>query len=425
MKKILLLLFILTVVFGGFIIYNEFVKDKIPILEIEEDIINIDEIYVYGTHLNIHGEYNLDKNAEFILYNGEFISYDINILEDTNNNNILEFNFSNLLNAGLYLDDLPIGNYYMFIRVADAENIEETNEGYKYYALKNTSEHQNTTYYSMNNYDKKIIIDNEDIYPTMMMNVTKNDNSNVYDIVLDPGHGGMDGGASKNGYKETDFTMDMSIQIKKKLEDCGFKVKLTHEKDQLKDGEKLEEYGNEGRAVIPRTVEAKYLFSIHLNSSTYSSVSGLEIYTAKNIDYDFAKDLVANITNTTGLGTSNNKINKIDHGIYSRNFTKGEIDESIDKYKEQNLLPYDINTKSNYYYMIRETGGIVTGAYVDNRNNKIVGNPYTQSNVGTESYILELGYLSNKNDLDKVINGIDKYVESISKSICNLYDTVE
>ena len=30
-------------------------------------------------------------------------------------------------------------------------------------------------------------------------------------------------------------------------------------------------------------------------------------------------------------------------------------------------------------------------------------NPYTNSNVGTESYLLELGYISNKDDLFKRI----------------------
>ena len=72
--------------------------------------------------------------------------------------------------------------------------------------------------------------------------------------------------------------------------------------------------------------------------------------------------------------------------------------------------------------MIRETGGIITGAYVDDRNSKIVGNPYIKSNVGCETYLLELGYLSNMNDLNNMITNIDKYVEGIAISIKSLYD---
>ena len=113
---------------------------------------------------------------------------------------------------------------------------------------------------------------------------------------------------------------------------------------------------------------------------------------------------------------------KIDNSIYSRNFTNDEVTSSIQGYVDKDLVPYDITTKSNYYYMIRETGGIVTGAYVDDRNSKIVGNPYTKSNVGTETYLLELGYLSNKKDLDNMINNMDKYVDGIAISIKSLYD---
>ena len=47
----------------------------------------------------------------------------------------------------------------------------------------------------------------------MIINVTKNTNKEVYDIVIDPGHGGIDGGASKYGYRETDFNMDIAYEI--------------------------------------------------------------------------------------------------------------------------------------------------------------------------------------------------------------------
>jgi len=90
-------------------------------------------------------------------------------------------------------------------------------------------------------------------------------------------------------------------------------------------------------------------------------------------------------------------------------------------YEKKELNPYEISTNSNYYYIIRETGGIITGAYVDGRNSEILGNPYVDSNVGTETYLMELGYLSNKTDLNNMINNMDKYVEGIANSIKTLY----
>lgn len=412
MKKFLIILCILFVIFCGFVVYDTYGKEEQVLLDIEEEKIDINNIYIYGTHLNMEGNYSLDTDSDLVLYNEEFLSYEINVSGD-------KFNISNLINDGIYLDEIPVGEYYLFLRV---KYIDENNEEkFKYYAINNISDYTEMEYYSMSNYNKKIIINNGNIYSTIMLSVTENKRNDVYDIVIDPGHGGMDGGASKNGYKESDLTMKIATKLKDKLENNGFKVMLTHTKDQLSLDEKLPEYGTNGRAVIPREVNAKYLFSIHLNSSNYTSISGIELYTADNINYDFAKLLVDNITSLTGSRYSNNKINKVYDGIYSRNFTQEEIDSSIKDYINRGLKPYDISTNSNYYYIIRETGGIATGAYVDNRNDKIVGNPFALSNVGTESYLLELGYLSNIDNLNNIIDKMDKYVEGIAISINSLY----
>ena len=445
MKKFLIIILILLLIFSGCIGYNSYFNEKIPILDIEEDRISISELYVYGTHLNMIGNCNFLADMELVLYDGEFIVYDLNdvkvnnmdfnsLIDSSNTEDVdVSFNLSSYVNDGIYLDDIPIGDYYMFIRVKDSsvdgDNIQDEDsssdneeDSYKYYSIVNDSGYEETTYYTMSNFKKKIVINNENSYPTMMMHVDENKDSEIYDIVLDPGHGGVDVGAIKNGYQETDFTMNIATKVKKKLEKYGFKVKLTHDEGQLGEKNRLDEYGVHGRAVVSSEVKAKYLFSFHLNSSESSRVSGLEIYTAKGINYDFAKMLVNNITSLSGIGYSSNKINKIDNSIYSRNFTNDEVTSSIQGYVDKDLVPYDITTKSNYYYMIRETGGIVTGAYVDDRNSKIVGNPYTKSNVGTETYLLELGYLSNKKDLENMINNMDKYVDGIAISIKSLYD---
>ena len=85
------------------------------------------------------------------------------------------------------------------------------------------------------------------------------------------------------------------------------------------------------------------------------------------------------------------------------------------------MEPYDLTTKSNYYYMIRETGGIVTGAYVDNRNESIGENPYYNSNVGCETYLIELGYITNKNDVENINNNLDKYTNAIANTFKTVF----
>ena len=54
------------------------------------------------------------------------------------------------------------------------------------------------------------------------------------------------------------------------------------------------------------------------------------------------------------------------------------------------------------------------------RNKKILGNPYVNSNVGVETYLLELGYITNKNDMYNMKNNTDKYAEAIYKAIKGL-----
>ena len=408
MKKLLLILLIAFLAFTGFLLLND--KKEIKKLELENTVIDINKMYIYGTHLNMEGSNLPDEELDLILYNGNFLSYNIT---KTDSN----FSISEYVNDGLYLEKIENGNYYMFLR----NTIDEEKNEYKYYALNNNTEYKETVYYTMSSKNKKVTIKNEETYPTIMITVEENTEDEIYDIVLDPGHGGRDPGATRYGYKETDFTLKLAEKVKAILEENNIKVKLTREEDTLTDKEKLPEYGVHGRAVMPREVNAKYLFSFHLNSNAYSTVNGLEIYTPANINYNYARFLVDKITTGTGLKTSNNKIHKVEDGIYTREFTESDVKESIDEYVEADLNPYEVSTRSNYYYIIRETGGIVTGAYVDDRNESVSGNPYFNSNVGTETYLLELGYITSRTDLDNIINNIDKYASTIAEGIQSLF----
>ena len=67
--------------------------------------------------------------------------------------------------------------------------------------------------------------------------------------------------------------------------------------------------------------------------------------------------------------------------------------------------------------MIRETGGIMTGAYVDDRNEEQEGNDYYNSNIGAEAYLLEMCYLSNSKDMEILDQEKDKYISAISDTI--------
>lgn len=75
-----------------------------------------------------------------------------------------------------------------------------------------------------------------------------------------------------------------------------------------------------------------------------------------------------------------------------------------------------------YLFIIREIGGIATGAYVNGSNPNYSANIYRNSNVGVEGYLIELGYMNVDEDLRNVLNNGDKYVQAISDSINEFYN---
>ena len=421
MKKLIKVVFILLIlVLLGYFIYVNYIKEVIPKKETEEELASISEYFIYGNHLNIKGSLEItDKNYQSIvltLYNGK--DKDIKVNTEIEDNKI-NFNTSKYINEGIYLDDLERGTYYLFLKLTYENPEEQEKPIEKYYILKNETNYKETTYYTLSKYNNKVLINSQNDYGTISFNIEENKtNDDIYDITIDPGHGGMDGGGSSGDYKETDFTMDISKKIKSNLEEAGLKVKLTHEEDELTKNDILDEYNEHGRAVIPNEVKSKYTFSIHINKNTSLRVRGIEVYTADNINYDLAKSLAENITTETELDYSSNKLYKVYNGVYTHNFTEQEISSSLKGYEEKNRVPYNVTTNSNYLYMIRETGGYMTGAYVDDSNPDSVGvNPYYNSNIGNESYLLEIGYISNSKDLEILLKSKEKVADAISEAI--------
>jgi len=419
MKKLIGIIFLLIVLgFAGYFVYvNYFVDDGIVP---EEEIVNIYEYYIYGDHLNIKGNLEIEdmsyKDICLNLYDGEEDN-EVEI-ESSNDGTKIDFYFSEYINEGFYLDSLDRGNYYLFLKLTYNNPEDEEKPIIKYYALGNNSDYNETTYYTMSKYNNKIVINSDNEYSTIAFNVSENKDKEIYDITIDPGHGGMDSGGTTGEYDESDFTMNISKKVKKNLEDSGYKVKLTHEEGFLTKNDLLDEYNAGGRAVIPNEVKSKYTFSIHINKNTVKSVRGIEVYTPANINYDFAKTIVNNLIEYTDLDYSTNKLYKMFNGIYTRNFTEGDVLSSLKGYEDKGYDPYDVSTNSNYYYMIRETGGYMTGSYIDDSNPEKVGvNPYYNSNIGNETYLLELGYLSNSSDLSIINNSTDTIAKAISDAI--------
>lgn len=90
-------------------------------------------------------------------------------------------------------------------------------------------------------------------------------------IFIDPGHGGKDPGASGNGLNEKDITLDLALELAKRLRGCNCEVRLSRDKDT---------YVALGtRAHDAHAWDADLFFSIHVNAHTGSAANGYEDFT--------------------------------------------------------------------------------------------------------------------------------------------------
>lgn len=388
-KKLLFSLILLFIIVFSFLKIKNYLSFKIFLNKINNSI-NINEFYIYGTHLNIKLENNLNKPVLILKSINQTITYKLVLKDDF-------YTLSSKLNEGIDLEKLSSDKFYIIIKDND-----------KYYNLVNNTNYNNLTYYSISS--KKIDLS---FNKSMILNVKhKNKPNNVYDIVIDAGHGGDDPGASSFGYNESDLTLEYSKKIKSNLEKLGYKVKLTRDSDIS-----LKNYGNNSRTSIPYDVKCKYLFSIHFNSSeSYVSNNGFEIYVPNNINYDLAEQIVKGIKSIDFNSSTNNAF-KVKDGIYLRNLSKTDISNMRNEAINNGYKMYNVDTNTPYLYMIRETGGYMTNAYMDGRNTRYSKNNYYNSNIGSESYLLELGFINNKKDLNFILNNKDKYSKSIASSI--------
>ena len=74
-------------------------------------------------------------------------------------------------------------------------------------------------------------------------------------VVIDPGHGGVDSGATGNGIIEKDLTLDISKYMYDRFKELGIPVELTRDSDTTltsdnRPGVALSKYGNGENVII-------------------------------------------------------------------------------------------------------------------------------------------------------------------------------
>jgi N-acetylmuramoyl-L-alanine amidase len=113
-------------------------------------------------------------------------------------------------------------------------------------------------------------------------------------VVLDPGHGGGEVGASAHGVVEKDSNLDMARRVQRLLEATGVRAILTRTGDTHADGytpdpslsgRALTRQDLQARVDLANEHDADLFISLHSNGSTSTAESGVEVWYDPNREF--------------------------------------------------------------------------------------------------------------------------------------------
>jgi N-acetylmuramoyl-L-alanine amidase len=117
------------------------------------------------------------------------------------------------------------------------------------------------------------------------------------DVLIDVGHGGIDGGTSKQGILEKDINLAVAKKLYSQLQNEGYTVKLTRSEDIALSDKNPSKFGSrhlrdlQRRKWIANAVNPKLFISLHVNWSKKKSYQGpIVLYQRHNQEsYRFAE----------------------------------------------------------------------------------------------------------------------------------------
>ena len=223
--------------------------------------------------------------------------------------------------------------------------------------------------------------------------LSKNNLKKKYIVFIDPGHGGKDPGAIGNlGTLEKNITLEAGILISKILKKNKFiDVVLSRDKDiylSLRQRIKLAKNNN-----------SDILISIHADSSKNKKAQGLSVFSLSNKASDKEAEMLARRENSADsiLGNSNDIKDPIIYGSLIKMIQREAMNESSSL--ARSILSNLEKTKLTV-----------------NRGHRFAGFTVLKS-YDIPSILIEIGFLSNKQEEKKLLN--KRYIYELSQNIAN------
>lgn len=214
-------------------------------------------------------------------------------------------------------------------------------------------------------------------------------------IVIDPGHGGKDPGAiGYSGVYEKNITLAMGKELKETLESGGYKVYLTRSTDKFIN---LRE-----RYQIARRYKADLFMSVHADSAKNRQATGLSVYTLSENASDREAAALAERENKADI-------------IGGMNLAKEDKDlTSVFISLTQTMTR---NNSSDFAELLQEE--MAKSVKLVNNAHRFAGFAVLKA-PDIPSVLLELGYLSNRNE-EKLLKQAS-YRKKLAKSTLRAVD---
>lgn len=217
----------------------------------------------------------------------------------------------------------------------------------------------------------------------------------TFTIVIDPGHGGIDGGAEGlNGTVEKDITLAFANELKARLESVGrYKIVLTREADEFL---RLDD-----RVRIARQNDADLFISIHADTIRLKGIRGATVYTMS----DKASDADAQ-----ALADRENLSDKL-----------AGVDVVEENHEVADIL-VDLIRRETHNFSTRFARSLVGEL---SPSVGMINNPHRSAGFrvlkapDVPSVLIELGYLSNAEDEEQLRSAEwrDKAATSVARAV--------
>lgn len=369
------------------------------LLSIEYDqIYEISDYFFYGENLVFTNEkYTLDKSDDLF---GKTI-----LLRNLCNDKKMLFQLTQSIDQQIDLGEIENGFYEIYVvnnlqeyRLTSKEIIEDV-----FHTITRNESSKKVEIIAKNNYLGDKELKHNYVYLNVTNDVIQQDS---YDILIDPFGGNNDDGYGIrwgyqiNGLSENDEMYKAALILKEKLEKYGFNVGIT--KNEM--AQQINTIGENGRAHIGYNKNAKLFVNLQFNGSNYSSTNGIEIthslYSSSTLSNQIIHDLEKNV----GLKGSMLYPGTIQNGVYSSK-----------TFGDDKTTPFDMNS------VIRETGGIATGAGLMNESMRSKDAFATNNKRGMQSLMIRLIYVTNPLDYKLWVDDKESIMNSIADSIATYY----